>query len=102
MLVLVMGATVFVSSYGDKTTGKLNGHETQSIPESTSDSNYYESVDIGLPSGTKWATMNVGANSPEDYGDYFAWGETKPKRRSDYGHWEDLKYCLDDKGKKVL
>ena len=36
-------------------------------------------VDLGLPSGTKWATMNVGAESPEDYGDYFAWGETQPK-----------------------
>ena len=33
-------------------------------------------VDLGLPSGTKWATCNVGAESPEDYGDYFAWGET--------------------------
>ena len=40
-------------------------------------------VDLGLPSGTLWATRNVGANSPEDYGDYFAWGETAPK--SDYG-----------------
>ena len=36
-------------------------------------------VDLGLPSGTKWATMNVGSESPEDYGDYFAWGETEPK-----------------------
>lgn len=34
-------------------------------------------VDLGLPSGTLWATMNVGATSPEDYGDYFAWGETE-------------------------
>ena len=34
-------------------------------------------VDLGLPSGTLWATCNVGANSPEDYGDYFAWGETE-------------------------
>ena len=33
-------------------------------------------VDLGLPSGTKWANMNVGATSPEGYGDYFAWGET--------------------------
>ena len=33
-------------------------------------------VDLGLPSGTLWATMNVGANSPIDYGLYFAWGET--------------------------
>ena len=36
-------------------------------------------VDLGLPSGTLWATCNVGANSPEDYGDYFAWGETTTK-----------------------
>lgn len=37
-----------------------------------------EYVDLGLPSGTKWATMNVGATTPEGYGDYFAWGETEP------------------------
>ena len=36
-------------------------------------------VDLGLPSGTLWAAMNIGANSIEDYGDYFAWGETTPK-----------------------
>lgn len=34
-------------------------------------------VDLGLPSGTLWATCNIGATSPEDYGDYFAWGETE-------------------------
>ena len=39
----------------------------------------YEWVDLELPSGTQWATMNVGASSPEDYGDYFAWGETEAK-----------------------
>ena len=33
-------------------------------------------VDLGLPSGTKWANMNVGAEQPEGYGLYFAWGET--------------------------
>lgn len=36
-------------------------------------------IDLGLPSGTKWATCNVGAASPEGYGDYFAWGETSMK-----------------------
>ena len=36
----------------------------------------YDYVDLGLPSGLKWATCNVGANSPEEYGLYFAWGET--------------------------
>ena len=34
---------------------------------------------MGLPSGTLWATCNVGASAPEEYGDYFAWGETEPK-----------------------
>ncbi len=34
-------------------------------------------VDLGLPSGTLWATCNIGATNPEDYGDYFAWGETE-------------------------
>ena len=36
----------------------------------------YEYVDLGLPSGLKWATCNVGATTPEEYGLYFAWGET--------------------------
>ena len=36
-------------------------------------------VDLGLPSGTKWADRNVGASEPEDYGGYYAWGETEEK-----------------------
>ena len=52
--------------------------------------NGHEYVDLGLPSGTLWATCNVGANNPEDYGDYFAWGETQPK---DYYNWSTYKYC---------
>ena len=39
----------------------------------------YEAVDLGLPSGVKWATCNVGATSPEEYGGYYAWGETEEK-----------------------
>lgn len=39
----------------------------------------HEWVDLGLPSGTKWATMNLGATSSTDYGDYFAWGEVSTK-----------------------
>ena len=42
----------------------------------------HDYVDLGLPSGTLWATCNVGATNPEDYGDYYAWGETTTK--SDY------------------
>ena len=37
-----------------------------------------EAVDLGLPSGLKWASCNVGATAPEEIGDYFAWGETEP------------------------
>ena len=54
------------------------------------ESEEHEYVDLGLPSGTKWATCNVGANSPEEYGDYFAWGETAPK---DYYDWSTYKWC---------
>ncbi len=44
-------------------------------------------VDLGLPSGLQWATCNVGASSPEDYGDYFAWGETTPKEGYSWGNY---------------
>ena len=48
----------------------------------------HEYVDLGL--SVKWATYNVGATTPEDYGDYFAWGEVEPK---DYYDWSSYKYC---------
>jgi hypothetical protein len=37
-------------------------------------------VDLGLPSGNLWAECNIGANEPWEYGDYFAWAETVPKK----------------------
>lgn len=49
-----------------QTKGVINGHEW---------------IDLGLPSGTKWATMNIGASSPSDYGNYYAWGEVRPKEK---------------------
>lgn len=52
-------------------------------------------VDLGLPSGTLWADRNIGAISPEDYGDYFAWGETSPKSVYD---WNTYKYWNDKNG----
>ena len=50
----------------------------------------YEFVDLGLPSGTLWATCNVGATNPEDYGDYFAWGETTTKDSYIWGTYQHL------------
>lgn len=58
----------------------------------------YEYVDLGLPSGLKWATCNVGATSPEEYGNYYAWGEISPKSEYTrencvmYGNTDVLEY----------
>ena len=43
-----------------------------------------EYVDLGLPSGNLWAKCNLGASAPEQYGDYYAWGETTPKQEYTY------------------
>lgn len=44
----------------------------------------YEAIDLGLPSGTLWCSCNVGASSPEQYGNYFAWGEIEPNKATAY------------------
>ena len=54
------------------------------------DQGEHEYVDLGLPSGTLWATCNLGASSPEEYGNYFAWGEIKPKKSN--GTWGDYSW----------
>ena len=54
-------------------TGTANGHEW---------------VDLGL--SVKWATCNVGASKPKEYGNYYAWGETTPKA---YYNWSTYKWC---------
>ena len=58
-----------------KIHGAINGHEY---------------VDLGLPSGIKWATCNVGATKPEEYGGYYAWGETDEKNNY---YWSTYKWC---------
>lgn len=50
--------------------------------------NEFVAVDLGL--SVKWASHNLGADKPEDIGDYFSWGELKPKSRYD---WKTYKYC---------
>ena len=52
--------------------------------------NGHEYVDLGLPSGIKWATCNVGATKPEEYGGYYAWGEIEEKE--EYS-WITYKWC---------
>ncbi|MBR5080979.1 MAG: protein kinase [Bacteroidales bacterium] len=71
--------------------------ELEKEPKSGSYSGH-EYVDLGLPSGTLWATCNVGASKPEDYGNYYAWGETKTKSVYD---WETYKYANGDDYNKL-
>lgn len=53
----------------------------------------HEYVDLGLPSGLKWATCNIGAEAPEENGSYYAWAETEPRER--YGN--DNRYIVNSK-----
>ena len=53
--------------------------------------NGHEYVDLGLPSGLKWATCNVGASTPTEYGDYFMWGSTTPNT-NDNCAWENAPF----------
>lgn len=55
----------------------------------------FEFVDLGLPSGTLWATFNIGAQSPEEFGDYFAWGETATQTSNRYS-WDSYKWSNGD------
>ena len=95
------GFTITFST--EKEKGELVSDKAQTIKRSTfgvlknvdsKESNWEstvvepEWVDLGL--SVKWATFNVGATKPEEYGDYFAWGETEPKL--DYS-WESYKWC---------
>jgi hypothetical protein len=83
---------VFISSCGD------DKKDEPATPDN------HEYVDLGLPSGTLWATCNIGATIPEDMGDYFAWGETAPKEIYDMDNYKWYnsssdkltKYCTDD------
>lgn len=63
-------------------------------PENGNNANNLSYVDLGLPSGLLWATCNIGANTPEEYGDYFAWGETTSKNTY---NWNNYKYCNGDR-----
>ena len=58
-------------------------------------------VDLGLPSGLKWATKNVGATNPVNYGNYYAWGETEPQSSNRYW-WDSYKWSVDDSSIKAV
>lgn len=66
-----------------KTSKKRDGSLEDTI-------NGHKCIDLGLPSGLRWAECNVGASDPIEFGDYFAWGETEPK--SDYSAINSLTF----------
>lgn len=76
------------------TDGKIVKYNVEGVKEvtfvtdTTSSDRAY--VDLGLPSGTLWATCNIGATKPEEFGDYFAWGETETK---EIYNWSTYKYA---------
>lgn len=76
--VVMMMSVVFTACSGDDDDSKPN-------PDAV------EYVDLGLPSGTKWATCNIGAKQPKEYGDYYAWGETKSKEKYDWSTYKWMK-----------
>ncbi len=93
-------ATLEITANANTSTSKRNGKITFIAENATSIVSVvqegrtypggHDYVDLGLPSGTLWATCNVGASSPEEYGNYYAWGETTPKGAY---LWSNLNYC---------
>ena len=80
--------TYYVRAYAINEKGIAYGEEVSLTTSKAPFENGHEYVDLGL--SVKWATMNVGASSPEGYGDYFAWGETEPK---DVYEMSTYKWC---------
>ncbi len=68
------------------------------------DSNHPHMIDLDLPSGTRWACCNVGAETPEDYGDFYAWGETEVKPSysfTEYSYYDELGDRIYDIGSDI-
>ena len=81
--VLVVGATLLqAQSITVHQTCGQNGQVVKAIPPEAA-----QAVDLGL--SVKWANINVGAESPEDYGNYYAWGETSTKETYNWSTYFD-------------
>ncbi len=96
--VFAMAQTSFYVYNSDGTTVEFVVAKVDSISfvnPTTGTANGYDWVDLGLPSGTKWATCNIGANNPWDSGNYYAWGETTTKITY---FWDTYKYGDDYNG----
>jgi hypothetical protein len=85
----------------------LSGENTSVEPQSyltCPDDHHPHLIDLGLPSGTKWACCNVGATKPEEFGGYYAWGETEEKSTyswSTYIHCDGSEKTCHDLGNNI-
>ena len=83
-------AAVFAACEKNEPSDNAACEKNEPSNSATGTANGHEWVDLGLPSGLKWATCNVGATKPEEYGSYYAWGETEPNTTYD---WSTYKWC---------
>ena len=97
--------TATVENSNESFVGEFEVQATgNDITLSCPDDNHPHAIDLGLPSGTKWACCNVGASTPEGYGGYYAWGETEEKdyySLSTYIHYDDSSSTYHDLGSDI-
>ncbi len=101
-LLMSLSLVAFAScSDDDKDSNSGNGNVSAVSVFKSGTENGHDYVDLGLTSGTRWATANVGAKTPQDYGNYYAWGETTTKETY---NWSTYKYGTynDDKDYSTL
>ena len=79
-----------VYAVGHGLTSSAGSTSVYIIKPTCPDTHHPHEIDLGLPSGTKWACSNVGATKPEEYGGYYAWGETEEKS---YYDWSTYIHC---------
>lgn len=88
LLMVLMTVLALVACHDDDDEVKADQSYT-----SCPDNNHPHLIDLGLPSGTKWACCNMGASSPEKYGVYYAWGEKGVKNKYS---WDNYIYRVPD------
>lgn len=97
---LIQGTTYYFRAYAINEKGIGYGEQVMLTTLEKANENGYEYVDLGL--SVKWATHNIGATTPEEFGDYFAWGEIETKEWFDWYNykWSEgtylTKYCTDN------
>lgn len=94
-LIALLSASVLVACKDDNNEDDNNGGNA---PEKVSPADY--AVDLGLPSGTKWAKMNIGATNSCEGGEYFAWGEIKPKETYDWSTYKFVNNATVENGQE--